>query len=130
MIFNAFFSILCFIKSDHRLLFIILFFIYICFGLISDFFTKKYNAKRIDYKLKIKEYRIRVVFNRILDLINENKIEEALVLYRNVRDQSSLSYLNPYICAVMLKSDNIDYNERANKALDKIKEIYNPNKVL
>ena len=116
--------------TEGTLLNMTIFFSPIFIGMFSGMIGQVYVDKRVDYKRKIKKYRMYRFFIKTLDNLWMGDISAAIDSYNMIPTRTDERvFLNGYLICSALSCDDPERQETAKKRLDKIRLDYLPENV-
>jgi hypothetical protein len=98
-------------------------------GMIFTFYSMKYQLKIKQYRNNIREYRTRVLFHKVIQLIDSNDLNTAIDLHSTIPNCYLKTFLYAYFIGVSKYSNDEDFKYRGADILNSVLDNNNPNKV-
>ena len=96
-------------------------------ALVLAIISEYYAAKRKIYKVAIRIYREYKRFNKILEYLEDGKIELANILTNSFPANNYMRiFLKGHILAYKLKGDNAENKAYALQKMEELKEVFSP----
>jgi hypothetical protein len=101
----------------------------IVLGIVSNFTSMMYGNTLSQYKSRIREWRKRKMFIRILDLVEVNDLPEAIRLYNTLRTGLEKDYLFMHLVTTFLHSDDEKRKLTGQEKMNDIRKSFDYNNI-